>query len=88
MVKGTARRVIIVKPPNKKLFEEAVFFLRQDSEIGVSGDEIIAEAQAVANSFMRESVKTPRFRHLRTVLLLALGAAAASAVWAITVFAF
>ena len=87
MVKGTARRVIVVKPPNKKLFEEAVFFLRHDSREGVSDDEIIAEAQSVARSFMRESTATARGRRLRTPILLALGAAAASAIWTIALMA-
>ena len=82
MVKGTTRRVIVVKPPNKKLFEEAVFFLRQDSDIGVTGDEIIAEAQSVARSFLRENAVPPKFRKIRNAVFFALGVLSASAVWA------
>ena len=86
MVKGTARRVIVVKPPNKKLFEEALFFLRHDSAVGITDDEIIAEAQSVAKSFMRESTATQRSRRLGVPILLALGALGASSVWALALF--
>jgi len=81
MVKGTTRRVIVVTPPNKRLFEEAVFFLRQDGEIGVTGDEIIAEAQSVAREFIREHKVRPSLRRVRLTVFFALGALAASAVW-------
>ena len=81
MVKGTTRRVIVVKPPNKKLFEEAVFFLRQDSEYGITSDEIVAEAQNVARRFIRENAVPQRFIHIRAIVFFALGALASSAVW-------
>ena len=30
VVKGTAKRVIVVKSPDKKVFEEAIFIVRED----------------------------------------------------------
>ncbi|MDR0838602.1 MAG: translation initiation factor 2 [Oscillospiraceae bacterium] len=85
MVKGMTRRVIVVKPPDRRLFEEAVFFLREDAEAGVSGDDIIAEARAVADSFVRENLRGA-FPRLRAPLWAAAGALTASAVWAFFLF--
>jgi len=60
LVKGMTRRVVVVKSPDKRLFEEAVFFLCDDAEHGVSSDQIIAEAQSIANGFTRDSCRMRR----------------------------
>ena len=44
MVKGVSRQVIVVKSPDEKLFEQAIFILRADAE-GVSDDMLLKEAQ-------------------------------------------
>lgn len=86
MVKGMTRRVVVVKSPNKKLFEEAVFFLSDDADRGVSSDQIVAEAQAIANDFTRGSFSARSFAWLRTALWAVLGALSASLVWAVVLF--
>lgn len=44
MVKGTSRQVIVVKSPDPKLFEQAIFILREDAQ-GVSDQQLLQEAK-------------------------------------------
>ena len=46
MVKGTSKRVIVVRSPDPRFFEQAVFFLREEAltREGVSADQVLAEA--------------------------------------------
>ena len=86
MVKGMTRRVVVVKSPDKNLFDEAVFFLCDDADRGVSSDQIVSEAQAIANSFTRDGFCVRNLVRLRTALWAILGAAAASLVWGAVMF--
>lgn len=43
MVKGISRQVIVVHSPDPKLFEQAIFILR-DGQQGVSDDALLKEA--------------------------------------------
>lgn len=47
MVKGISRQVIVVQSPDPKLFEQAIFILREDAE-GVSNEMLLREAQQAA----------------------------------------
>lgn len=47
MVKGVSRQVIVVKSPDGKLFEQAIFILREDAE-GVTDQQLLKEAQQAA----------------------------------------
>ncbi len=46
MVKGISRQVIVVQSPDKKLFEQAIFILKDDA-VGVTEDALMKEAQQV-----------------------------------------
>ena len=48
MVKGNTRQVVVVKSPDEKLFEQAIFLLREDalSAGGVSDAELLRQAKA------------------------------------------
>ncbi len=49
MVKGTSRQVIVVQAPDPKLFEQAIFILREDAR-DVTDEALLKEAaQAVRN---------------------------------------
>ena len=43
MVKGMARRVVVVKSPDKRVFEEAIFILKDDAlrDSGVTAEDIL-----------------------------------------------
>ena len=44
MVKGISRQVIVVQSPDKKLFEQAIFILKEDA-VGVTEEALMKEAQ-------------------------------------------
>ena len=50
MVKGTSRRVIVVDSPDQKLFEQAIFIVRNDafSQDGVTPQQVLGEACRIA----------------------------------------
>ncbi len=51
MVKGISRQVILVRPPEPKLFEQAIFILRDDvSREGITDDMLLKEADAIART--------------------------------------
>ena len=44
MVKGISRQVIVMQSPDKKLFEQAIFILKDDAA-GVTEEQLMKEAQ-------------------------------------------
>ena len=54
MVKGTAHRVVVVKSPDKRVFDEAIFILRDDALRGggVTAEDILGEACRVAGEYL------------------------------------
>ena len=52
MVKGVSRQVIVVKSPDPKLFEQAIFILRADAE-GISDEALLKEARLAAKSGLK-----------------------------------
>lgn len=89
MVKGVARRVIVVKTPDRRLFEQAIFIVKEDafSKDGVSADQVLAEAQRVADGYVRRnSGIRKRLSCIPAPAYAAAGAIAATAVWALAFF--
>jgi hypothetical protein len=86
MVKGVSRRVIVVKSPDPKVFEEAIFIIREDflNQPGVSDRQVIKEAQRAADSYIRSNVgrgRTSLFARLPAPFVAAAGAAATGVAW-------
>lgn len=54
MVKGTSKRVIIVKSPDPKVFEEAIFIVREDymRSPGITQAQLINDARKAADGYM------------------------------------
>lgn len=51
MVKGVNRQVILVRPPEPKLFEQAIFILRDDlPQEGITDEMLLKEAKIAASS--------------------------------------
>lgn len=85
MVKGISRRVIVVRAPDPRFFEQAVFFLREDAlhQDGVTADQVLSEAKRVAAGYIRRS-KSDSAKKSRVpagARWCALGAALASLIW-------
>lgn len=51
MVKGISRQVILVRPPEPKLFEQAIFILRDDAAPeGITDEMLLREAKVAVAS--------------------------------------
>ena len=46
MVKGVSRQVIVMQSPDPKLFEQAIFILK-DKAVGVTDEELLKEAKVL-----------------------------------------
>ena len=56
MVKGVSRQVIVVHSPDRKLFEQAIFILKEDAvgKDGITDEALLKEAgQAIRNTSPR-----------------------------------
>lgn len=53
MIKGTAKRIIVVKSPDPKIFEEAIFIVREDymRSKGITQAQLLADARRAANGY-------------------------------------
>ena len=86
MVKGTTRQVILVRAPDEKLFEQALFILREDAleKNGVGERELLEQARRAADGYLSRRTQKKR-RALPPLLWGALGAAPVGAAWLLTV---
>lgn len=84
MVKGISRRVIVVKSPDPRLFEEAIFIVKEEAfqRGGVSADQVVREANKIAQGYARRNAAPARtLRRFAPPLYGALGALLATALW-------
>ena len=81
--------MILVKSPDPRLFEEAIFIVKEEAlaREGVSADRVLREARQAADGYIRQGkVWNRRLERLPAPLWGALGAALASAGWAAWLF--
>ncbi len=78
MVKGTSRQVIVVHAPEEKLFDQAIFILRDGAPgDGISDEALLREA--------KQCLSQPRRKMLHTGPIWgAAGAALTGLVWALS----
>lgn len=69
MVKGVTKRVVVVRCPDTKYFDQAIFMVRDDTleEDGRSPEQVLEEACRVADSYIRQNAE-PRRRYLPLLL--------------------
>lgn len=85
MVKGTAKRVIVVKSPDPKIFEQAIFIVKEDylGRVGTKSADVLKQAQKVADDYVRDSVSKPKLlARIPPAVYAAFGALCAGIVWA------
>ncbi len=85
MVKGTQKRIIVVKSPDKKIFEEAIFVVREDylRKVGQDPERILHQATQAANAYLKTcgAAKERLLARLPAGIYAALGAVAAGIAW-------
>lgn len=89
MVKGVARRVIVVKSPDRRLFEQAIFILKEDAFAteGVTAEQVVAEAQRVADGYVKRNAGPGRWlRKIPAPVYGLAGAVAATLIWCMAIF--
>ena len=82
MLKGTNRRVIVVRSPDRRFFEEAIFIVREGvwSQKGVTAEQVVEEARRVADGFVQKN--RPPW-HIPAPGYVALGGLLATVVWCV-----
>ncbi len=84
MVKGTSRQVIVVQTPDPKLFEQAIFILKDDAVgEGISDEALLKEAQQTIRGIDRQGKK--RYFYLYGAVWASGGAVVMGLVWLLTV---
>lgn len=80
MVKGISRQVIVVESPDQKMFEQAIYILK-DGQKGLSDDDLLREARRISQTQQEGS----RHSMILYVLIGALiGAALMGVAWVLT----
>ena len=77
VLKGTSKRVVVVKSPDPEVFEQAIFIIREDymKRKDIGKNSILREAQSVADAYIRSALLTPERRPRRFPAGAALGVA-------------
>lgn len=78
MVKGISRQVILVQSPDTKLFEQAIFILKENAET-VTDEMLLREAKGIINS-------TGKRKRLYGPVWACCGAVATGIIWLFTIF--
>ena len=84
MVKGISRQVIVVQSPDPKLFDQAIFILRDDVGEGITDDALLKEAQQAIRGAGRPGKK--RHLYLYSAAWAAAGAMATGFAWLLTMW--
>lgn len=80
MVKGISRRVVVVRPDEHGVFEQAIFLVR---DCTVPRSDAVREACRIANGYLIGRRARRRSPWLRFAVAFALGAVAASGIWTV-----
>ncbi len=82
MVKGVSRRVVVVQPDEKALFDQAIFLVR---DYTMPRSELVREACRIADGYLDKRKKRSKKRFSRRQLILSflVGVFIASIVWSI-----
>ncbi len=85
MVKGISRQVIVVQAPDPKMFEQAIFILKEDAVgEGITDDALLKEAQQAIRGYDKRSKK--RHFYLYGAVWAAGGAILTGLAWLLTIW--
>lgn len=83
MVKGISRQVIVVEAPEPKLFDQAIFILKDDMGEGITDEALLKEAQRAIQG--RDPSSRKRHIWLYGAFWAAAGALVTGIAWVMTV---
>ena len=84
MVKGISRQVIVVHAPDPKLFEQAIFILKDDVGEGITDEALLKEARSAIRGSDDKPGKKRRF-YLYGAVWASGGALITGLIWLLTV---
>ena len=78
MVKGLSRKIIVVKSPDPKIFEQAIFIVKDDYLLsrGIDQKELMRQANEAASAYVNRTYK----RKSRNFIKILLGGVVSAAV--------
>ncbi len=84
MIKGISRRVIVVRSPDRRFFEEAIFIVREGalSGAGITAEQVVEEARRVADGFVKKHQRR-WYQNIPAPGYMALGALIATVLWSV-----
>ena len=86
MVKGMTRQVVVVRAPDQRLFEQAIFLLRPDAQTeGVSDTELLRQARQAALVCVTEEPESGKSKRLNTLFGALTGGGLVGLAWILTV---
>ncbi len=80
-LRGTGRYVVVVRSPDPRLFEEAIFVLKEDYVRARGAEQVLEEARRAAEAYLRRSGASPRPRRWLWGVAAGASALTAAAVW-------
>lgn len=82
MVKGVSKQVIVVQSPEQKIFEQAIFILKEDAvREGVTDEQLLQEARRAAG----EGGASRKKHRLQGPMWACGGAMATGLIWLLTI---
>ena len=87
MVKGISKQVVVVRSLDTKLFEQAIFMIRDGAMArqGVTDEDILREANAAADAYLNDQMDVKQRPLLGKLIWAACGALVTGAAWLLTV---
>ncbi|MPM30861.1 hypothetical protein SDC9_77412 [bioreactor metagenome] len=77
----------MVKSPDPKLFEQAIFIMREDAAGGVTAEQVLQEAQRAADGYLRRNSRWGRrLGQIPPPIYVALGGLLASLAWGAAIY--
>lgn len=87
MVKGVSRQVVVIDSPDQKLFEKAIFIVRNDAlREGVTARALVQEARRVAKNCSGEQKRESLWNRLLPWISACIGGGLVAAMWLLSVF--
>ena len=71
MVKGRSRRVVVIRTPGKKLFEEAIFILKEDAKTPQDAKLVMEQASRAAGDYLKKCGVPPVKKRRHTGVIAA-----------------